>query len=445
MKQKIFLVHGWSVQETTTYQAIHLKLAEYGFHVQDIFLGRYVSLENSVEIRDISKAMHYAIDAKLNGRWDQPFHVITHSTGALVTKHWIVHHYREVYAEHRALENVIFLAAPHFGSRLAHHGRSMIAQGLYLGDTGKRVLEALELGSEFLWDVNEWWLDERNWKQKGIRPFNLTGDRANKDIFKSKIFPAGYEEGSDMVVRVASANLNFKRFVLEGKTLSFRETGRIEGVPFGALAAYTHSEEQHGIMNSITRNSTRENHQALRLIIDCLRVSNDQEYAAMYQTLGQITAATRRIRPGFAQLDFRFRDEQGRPVDDYVFKLGAIVDGKELPSETVIHTHKNEITPSHFTVFIDLSKLEPHLSYFIDLNSESGSPLFNFYPDPLRMIAPETAITDIIIRDQTTQIDVILSREPSGNLFTFHRGDDPDLHVKWNRKGVITAINLGIK
>lgn len=445
MAQKVFLVHGWSVQETSTYQAIHLKLAEYGFQVQDVYLGRYVSLENTIEIRDIAKAMHYALEEKLNGNWQQEFHIITHSTGALITKQWIVHHYTDHCAQYKALQNVVFLAAPHFGSRLAHHGKSMIAQGIYLGDTGKQVLSALELGSEFSWEISDAWQNASHWKDKGIRPFNLSGDRVDKNIFKSKIFPAGYEKGSDMVVRCASANLNHRRYTLTGKNLEFKETGRIQGIPFGVLAAYTHSEEQHGIMNSITQNTTRENHQALRLIIDCLKVSNEEEYAAMHETLAQITAATRKIKPGYAQLDFRFRDEDGQPVDDYVFKLGAILDGNELPSESVVHTHKNKVDPSHFTVFINVGKLEPHLSYFIDFNSESCSPLFNFYPDPLRVIAPEHSITEIIVQDQTAQIDVILLREPSRNLFVFHPGNDPDLHVKWNRKGGITATHLGIK
>ncbi|MCK4503416.1 MAG: hypothetical protein KAU22_10310 [Desulfuromonadales bacterium] len=40
MSQRVFFVHGWSVQETTTYQALHLKLAQYGdFNLEEIFLA----------------------------------------------------------------------------------------------------------------------------------------------------------------------------------------------------------------------------------------------------------------------------------------------------------------------------------------------------------------------------------------------------------------------
>ena len=202
MTERVFLIHGWSVSETTTYQALHKKLAENGFDLQEIHLGRYVSLDNDVEIRDIARALHSALERVLGRDWTTPFHIITHSTGALVSKQWIVRHYTGRFAAKKPLRNIVFLAGPHFGSRLAHHGRSMLAQVAHLGDTGKKVLNALELGSEFSWQINEAWLDSANWKAKGIRPYNLIGDRVVKQFFQSRIFPAAFEPGSDMVVRV---------------------------------------------------------------------------------------------------------------------------------------------------------------------------------------------------------------------------------------------------
>ena len=157
MNPKVFLVHGWSVSETTTYQALHEKLAEHGFDLKEIFLGRYVSLDNKVEIRDIARAMHRELMRNHclgRGPWSEPFHIITHSTGALVVKQWIVQHYVKKWSEGKPLRNVVFLAGPHFGSRLAHHGQSMMAHAMYWGDTGKGILGALELGSRFSWQNN---------------------------------------------------------------------------------------------------------------------------------------------------------------------------------------------------------------------------------------------------------------------------------------------------
>ena len=235
MAERVFLVHGWSVKDTTTYQALHLQLAANGFQLQEIYLGRYVSLEDEVEIRDIAKALHNALAEELNGDWSQPFHIITHSTGALVTRDWITHYYTGNFSRHKPLKNVVFLAGPHFGSRLAHHGRSMLSHAIYFGATGKKILNGLELGSAFAWKLAEAWLDKSNWQGKGIRFFNLIGDRVENEIFKKVIFPAGFEEGSDMVVRAAAGNLNFKIFRINAAQNQVSEVGRVEDIPFGAL------------------------------------------------------------------------------------------------------------------------------------------------------------------------------------------------------------------
>ena len=84
----------------------------------------------------------------------------------------------------------------------------------------------------------------------------------------------------------------------------------------------------------------------------------------------------------------------------------------------------------------NLSKeLEPKYSYFIKFNSDSDSDLFEYDPASFDITLGPNDITDIIIKDQTTQIDVISSRSPGANLFVFHKGNDPQLLVKWNRNG----------
>ena len=445
MNQKVFLIHGWSVTETSTYQALHLKLAENGFDLKNIFLGRYVSLEDKVEIEDIAKAMHNALKKEMKGNWNQPFHFITHSTGALIAKQWIVQYYKNEFAKNKPLKNVVFLAGPQFGSRLAHHGRSMIAQLKYLGDTGAKVLTALELGSEFSWEIHDKFLNFENWKAKGVRPYCIVGDRVKKDFFASKIFPGAFEEGSDMVVRVAAGNLNFKRFELRARGNKIKSVGKIEGVPFAALSDFTHSGPEFGIMNSIKKSTDPKKHLSLKLIIECLKVTNNQMYAKVRNDFIKITKLTRRKRKAFAQLDFRFRDEEGNPIDDYLFRFGEIVNGREVPSKTVEHTHKNKISPSHFTVFINVKELKPNRTFYFDFNSDSGTSLFHYLPDPLRVKATSKNIKHFICDDQTTQFDVILSKEPGINLFVFQRGDDENLHVKWDRDGEIIENNISVK
>jgi len=441
--ERVFLVHGWSVEETSTYRGLHHALAAQGFDLQAINLGRYVSLESTIEIRDIARAMHRALEDHLGPTWSEPFHFITHSTGASVAKQWIHRHYNGRFAQKSPLRNVVFLAPPHFGSRLAHHGRSMLAQAKWRGDTGKEILTALELGSAFSWEMNGAWLDPATWKDKGIRPYCLIGDRVQRAVFASRIFPAAYEPGSDMVVRVPAANLNLARFELAaGNGLTLTPKGAIEGIPFAALADYTHSGPEHGIMNSIEADATPQRHLALRLILECLRVRSQAEYAAVRERLAAETRRTRRKRPAYAQLDLRIRDEDARPIEDFVFKLGAVVGGRRLPSKTVAHVHRNGEQTNHLTAFLEMKHLEPKYAYFIEIDTSSSSDLFHYAPDPFVLEAPERRITEVIREDRTTQVDIVLSREPSRNLFVFHRGVDPDLHVRWDRRGAITKRRL---
>ncbi len=439
MPTKVFLVHGWSANETTTYQALHIVLASHGYEVHEVYLGRYVSLDNEVEIRDIARAMHDELRRPHclgEGPWETPFHIITHSTGALVVKHWIVHHYVGTHAEKKPLGSVVFLAGPHFGSRLAHHGRSMLAHARYRGDTGKRILEGLELGSAFSWQSNGEWLDPAHWQAKGTRPYCLIGDRVQRHLFGSRIFPAGFEKGSDMVVRVPAGNLNFARYAIDLSTGQSKKLGAIDGVPFGALAEYTHSGPNTGVMNSITTRATPEGHEALRLILRCLAVRRTAaEYDEVREELAAVTRQTRKTRQAFAQLDFRFRDVDGAPVEDYSFVLGAFVNNKRRPSQTIAHTHKNKVDGSYFTVFLNLKEFEPKLTYYMELTADTDTELVEYAtPHEVPRFAGHE-LSGVVREDETTQIEVTLDRRPRRELFVFHHGNDPDLHIRWDRLG----------
>jgi len=439
--QKVYLIHGWSVKETTTYQALHIKLAEHGFDLEHIYLGRYVSLDNDVEIKDIAHAMHRALTESLGKtEWSGPIHMITHSTGALVVKQWLNSYYTGKVASKRPLKNLVFLAGPHFGSRLAHHGRSMLSQAFVtFGESGKQILTSLELGSQFSWDNNGNLLSERSWLKQGIRAYCLIGDRVHRDVFKSKIFPAAYEKGSDGVVRVSAGNLNFRRYRLDARTRRFRKLGEVSGVPFAALGQYEHSEPRHGIMNSITSRAdpAAAKYQNLKLILDCLKVGNADDYQRVGNRLKRATRETRKKKPAYGQLDLWFRDDTGASIEDYVWELGCYREGVEKPSKTIAHTHKNKIDASHFTVFLDMDEFEPRRSYFMRIKADSSTPLFHYQPNEFTVQLTGKQLRDIIAADQTTQIEVVFERSSVKDLFRFHRGDDADLHVRWGRDGAV--------
>ncbi len=454
MPERVFLVHGWSVDSTTTYAALHHQLDKFSpigqhrektFELEEIYLGQYVSLDDDVEVRDLSRGMDSALTDRLRNGWDTPFHIITHSTGALVVRHWLTHHYVDQKVSQKPLTNVIFLAGPQFGSRLAHHGRSMVAEAFKGGPTGDRILNALELGSEFSWQAADEWLDQTNWEDKGVLLYCLTGDRVPrglKDRVAAKILPAHYEDGSDQVIRVPAGNLNFRRYVIDFASSRRPPLREVKGIAFGSLWRYLHSGDRHGILGSIGKRTSPAAHQALRLILECLQVDRDkrrgrQSYGRMRRLLTDATTETTTKRRGpFAQLDFRFRDHEGHPVDDYKIVIGYLdAQGEGRPSDSIAHTHKNKVDPNHFTVLVDLSKLEQDVSFYMEFSADAGTPLLGYVAG--RKVFPGNQVRGVLRANETTQIDVIVGRLSEDPLFRFFKGDDSRLPVKWDRTGQI--------
>lgn len=431
---KVFLIHGWSVTSTETYRSLHTKLAEHGWDLQEIHLGRYVSLDNDIELRDLAQALDHALAETLGEPpWQDAIHFITHSTGALILRHWIVHHYVGDVAASRPVGNIVFLAGPHGGSRLAHHGRSLIAAVRFLGDTGKELLKTLELASPFTWQSNSEWMDQANWRDKGIRPFCLAGDRVVADSLLQRIFSAGREDGSDMVVRVPAANANMQRFRLSADRETLEKAGQISGIGFCALTAYTHSGPDHGIMNSIGDDADpgRSQWLNLRLILDCLNVRNQNEYRTLRDTLAKQSQKGGRKGP-YAQLVFRFTDQDGHPIHDYSVILGR---GDNESAGAVVHVHKNKTDGSRLAVFIDTSRLDRRYRYFMDFHAETDSPLTLYEPDRLHVEIGKSQLDQIIRPDEVTEIEVILPRRTDERLFRFASGDVYPFPVSWNRSG----------
>lgn len=430
----VFLIHGWSVTSTETYRCLHTKLAEHGWSLQAIHLGRYVSLDNDIEVRDLARALQRAlIDALGPPPWADEIHFITHSTGALILRHWVVHHYVDEVAASQSVGNIVFLAGPHGGSRLAHHGRSLIAAVRFLGDTGKELLKALELGSRFTWQSNSEWMDNASWRDKGIRPFCLTGDRVVTDNLLQRIFSAGKEEGSDMVVRVPAGNANMQRFRFRAGQEAFEKVGEISGIGFCALTRYTHSGPEHGIMNSITADADpeRPEYQNLRLILDCLKVDNQNQYRTLSAALSEQNLEGGRKGP-YAQLVFRFSDQDGQPIHDYSVILGR---GDNESAGAVVHVHKNKIDGSRLVVFIDTAKLDWRYRYFMDFHAETDSPLTLYAPEHFRVDIGKSQLEEIIRPDEVTEIEVVLPRSTSERLFRFASADTHQTPVSWNREG----------
>jgi hypothetical protein len=214
----IVLIHGYSSESPTPdptsieniYGDLPRRLRE-SYEVVEVNLSRYVSLNDSVSIADIARALNRALLEQHPDLLENGFHAVIHSTGALVIRTWI----RLFSAQPSPLRNLVYLAGANLGSGWASIGQGQVARwGRFVFERGAqrgvKVLQSLELGSSPTIDLHLSFIrgDARMVEDYKVQEFVIVGTQADAAWFE---FPVRYahEDGSDGVVRVSASNLNF--------------------------------------------------------------------------------------------------------------------------------------------------------------------------------------------------------------------------------------------
>ena len=119
--EPIVLIHGYSAESKDTTEAAiasiygalpkSLKAIYDRNAVVAINLSRYVSLEDGITVDDISRALDRALRTDYPKLLQGRFHVIIHSTGALVIRNWI----RKFSPKPSPLANLVYLAGANLG------------------------------------------------------------------------------------------------------------------------------------------------------------------------------------------------------------------------------------------------------------------------------------------------------------------------------------------
>lgn len=394
----ILLIHGYSAESKTAspddIKDIYGTLPEvldkaYGDGAAvEIDLSRYISLEDGIGLDDVSRALDRALhDDRYRHLLQQGFHAIVHSTGALVLRNWL----RRFSARPSPLENLVYLAGANFGSGLAHIGKGQLAKWgrlvLWGQERGLKILDALELGSSWTLDLHLHLLRPENSpvREYGVREHVVVGSQPDAPWFEA---PIRYvkEDGSDGVVRVSASNVNFNyvRFEPTGEARALtsdaarseldrnvarrgrrRElyhivensrpgAGETPKIPFAVPFQCAHSGDESGIVTG-----TRPREQVLRLL-DLGLNSTADNWAGRVDAFAAETrrtyeqAAEASVPPrwkvwvtdpqaqydGHAQVVFRLRDQDGRPVEafDIFFESRGDLPIKELIEDG----HKNK-------------------------------------------------------------------------------------------------------
>jgi hypothetical protein len=484
--EPILLIHGYSSEGKRTrvediYGSLPADLRKlFGADaVREINLSRWISLNDGIRLDDVSFAMDRALNAEHAALLESGFHLIVHSTGALVARNWI----RNFAYKYKPLpvRKLVHLAGANFGSGLAHVGQGQLARWgrlIFQGTgSGTRILNELEFGSWKTIDLHLHFLQPAHdpWKNHGMQEFCIAGSQTLPFL---RPVPIRYvkEDSSDNTVRTSAVNLNFHHVAVRPRPAAFRlspgslnrlveqrledeeiedrhyvfehlsaKSGRPE-IPFAIAFETAHFGDDIGIVSG-AKNRAR----VMPLIRQALETPPDPK--AYAKTADAFRAATEDTLEraaglknvvldwnrqaqyeGHAQLIFRLRDQFGNGVGDFdiTFKSHA---GKAHPErlEAMIEdTHRNRQDAGTLTFYLRTQRFDTKKKRWLerldevaplDVEITGVEPLSQdiaFIPVNMRLSPSQ--VRAIVRSHCTTIVDVTLVRLPSKQVFEIRRG-----------------------
>lgn len=339
----VLLIHGYS-DTGASFRPWRDRLTRAGFDARTIRVATWQSLVNELSIADVAEGFTRALAVEAGLERDEPFSVIAHSTGSLVVRAWLA----ADPSRRRRVQHVIGLAPANFGSPLAHKGRSFLGAlakgnrdfGENFLEVGDRILDALELGSRFTWDLahRDLLAADGGWYGNGAGApwaYTICGTGSYGWVKQLFVDPPG----SDGVVRWTGSALDVRKFTVD---LSRRAGGdvtaegrRARDVPTAFVAG-----RHHGAMLAKPTGDLE------RMVIAALQVrTSDDDLAWRDRWCPKHRPAS---RDAWQQFVVRVRDERGDPVVDYNLQLEAAYDSgaRETLAEFASDVHPYRGDPS---------------------------------------------------------------------------------------------------
>lgn len=420
----VVLVHGYSDSHKgfDTWRSLLTDRAS--TPVFDVRVGSYESLTNEISIKDIAEAFDRALRQQAGLSADEEFDAIVHSTGMLVVRAWLTTYSRRM----SRLKHLVALAPATWGSPIAHKGRSWLGS-VFKGsknpfkpdflEAGDGVLDGLELGSRFTWDLAHLDLfgDEVYYGPDQSTPyvFIFCGNKGYEGIRELV-----NEPGTDGTVRLAGASLNSRKAVVD-LTERSDVTTRVRFTDWkGAsdLPVILVDGVNHGTIMSKPPESL------VRLVRSALQVEDKAGLAAWLDD-ARATSAEPAMKRQWQQFILRLTDERGDPIPDYNVRL--FEGGRELRVFTAdVHAYSRDKSLRNFHV--DVTELAGRrvVDFRMKLIASSGTALVGYVgygsgqsdtPEP--MMEVELDMSDIangpttfFFPFTTTLVEMRLNREP---------------------------------
>jgi hypothetical protein len=223
MPRPIVLIHGYSASGLD-FTELCKQLKQRHVDPIDINVGNYVSLNNEITIKDIAEGFDRALRNTPGLKEEQPFDAIVHSTGMLVIRSWLTNYGAAVTHNQRVkrLKHLVGLAPATWGSPQAHKGRTWIGAmvkgnkepGPDFLNAGDEVLDGLELGSKFTWDLAHLdLLGDQPYYDKGVDTPYVCIFIGNTSY--TGISSIANDPGTDGTVRWSGCGLNTRKITLD--------------------------------------------------------------------------------------------------------------------------------------------------------------------------------------------------------------------------------------
>ena len=453
-KMVVVFVHGWSVTDTSTYGALPEALAaQAGDHgleldIQHIWLGKYVSFHDEVSMADVARAFNRALLDRIPGTAGKirAFSCVTHSTGGPVVREWLNRFYGADDLAASPMNHLVMLAPANHGSALAALGKARVGRikAWFSGvEPGQRILDWLSLGSRQSIALAKAGMDYKI-AGSGFYPFVLTGQSIDKKFYD---FINSYlvEPGSDGVVRVAAANMNYSMIRLKEtdkiKKVSHGPSDvdvhllavdgdiqRPDTIPLGVVPLASHSGDKKGIMGSVLSNKSSK--AQVGEILKCFTVGNDAQYQARADEMKEMSEKTQKPTHKYAMLVFIIKDDQGDPVKDYdLFLLGGDDhDPDKLSKGFFVDRQQNAANPNQLVYYVDYDVITKNklTGFRVVARPEKG---FAFYHS-VEYRSPNGEINDALKPNETFYVEIQLHRCVDKNVFGFDKADEYPLKKK---------------
>lgn len=349
MAKPIVVFHGWSDKADSFEPLAQFLQEQLQRPVEVINLADWVSMDDQVSYRDLNVALHAEWKRRRLPRTPRSVDVVTHSTGALVIRHWLTQRFRPKTAP---IDHLLMLAPANFGSPLAHKGRALygrIIKGWRTGfQTGTKILKGLELASPFTWDLaqKDIFTKQAWFGQEGVLATVLVGNTGYAGVRA-----AANEDGCDGTVRVSTANINATQISIDFSrnpsvpSFTFKPLGEGHAAAFAILDKDTHG--------SITMKHKKSPHDknARDLFVRALtvpRIQWDQwcqELNAMTKNVSQKGVKRKgAVYHNYHNLVVRVTDDLKQPVKDYFIEF---YEQDSDSSQLATFFHKNVIKTVH--------------------------------------------------------------------------------------------------